>query len=328
MSTLYPLRFKPIYIEKLWGGQKIEKFLSKQVNLKNNLGESWEISAVEGNISVVENGFLRGTSLKELIKNYKSDLLGNSVYKKFNEEFPLLVKYIDAREILSVQVHPDDEYARKNHNSNGKNEMWYIIDAEKNSEIVYGFKENINKDIFIKHLNNSCLTEILNFIEVEEGDVFFIPARKLHAIGKGILLAEIQQSSDLTYRVYDWNRVDLDGSKRELHTDLALDVLDFEKSATEKPKFQQKLNSSTNLVSSSFFDVNILWFENEIERDYNNIDSFIIYMCVDGGCDITCKDTKTTLNKGDTLLLPAIIKKSVIKPHRNCKMLETFITVS
>ena len=223
---LYPLKFRPIFKEKIWGGSKLRNQLFKNTS-SDKTGESWEISGVEGNISVVDNGFLQGKSLNDIISEYKESLLGKKIYNKFGTEFPLLIKFIDADDDLSIQVHPDDNTAKKRHKSFGKTEMWYVIDADKNAELITGVCKNTNKGEYSELLLNKQLKTILNFEKVKKGDVFFIPAGRIHAICKGILLAEIQQTSDITYRIYDWDRKDDTGNERELHTESAIDVIDF-----------------------------------------------------------------------------------------------------
>jgi mannose-6-phosphate isomerase len=325
MSILYPLKFKPIFVEKLWGGEKIGKILSKQIDFKKKIGESWEICGLTESISIVNNGILSGSSMQELIDNYSVELLGNKVYEKFKNEFPLLIKFIDAQEILSVQVHPDDEFANRNYGKNGKNEMWYIVEAEKNAQIVCGFNKKINKDEFIKCLNSNVLDKVLNKENAVEGDVFFIPAKRIHAIGEGVLLAEIQQSSDLTFRVYDWDRIDLNGTKRDLHTDLAIKVLDFELRLDYKTKYNKKLNSTIELTSNQYFTTNLIWIDNNIERDYSKIDSFVIYICVKGSCNIIFGEGSERIDFGQVILLPAVIKKIILQTDIECKILEVYI---
>jgi len=227
MSHLYPLKFKPIFKDKIWGGNKIKTLLNKDFSPLPNCGESWEISGVQDEISVVSNGFLIGNNLQELIEIYMGDLVGDQVYQKYGIEFPLLIKFIDAHDDLSIQVHPNDKLAMQRHNAYGKTEMWYIIDADRGAKLISGFNTEVTKDAYIKHLENNTLNLILNYEEVKAGDVFFMPAGRVHAIGKGILLTEIQQTSDITYRIYDYNRKGTDGKPRELHTSLALDAIDF-----------------------------------------------------------------------------------------------------
>ena len=228
MNKLYPLKFKNIFKDKIWGGQKINTILGKDYTPLSNCGEMWVVSGVEGNQSIVENGFLAENELNEVVEIYMGDLVGEEVYEKYGNEFPVLIKFIDANDFLSIQVHPDDNLAKKRHAGNGKTEMWYIVEASPEAELISGFSKKVDKETYLEHLQNKTLKEILNFERVKAGDVFYMPAGRVHAIGPGILLAEIQQTSDITYRIYDWDRLGVDGSLRELHTDLALDAIDFE----------------------------------------------------------------------------------------------------
>jgi len=242
MHQLYPLKFKPLLKERIWGGDKLKTILGKQGKCAT-CGESWEISAVEKNVSVVENGFLKNNNLQEIIEIYMGDLVGDKIFDKFGLEFPLLIKFIDANDDLSIQVHPNDKLAHERHQSNGKTEMWYVMDANKDSALISGFNKQISTEEYVNHLNGKTLKDILNRQPVKQGDVFFIPAGRVHAIGAGILLAEIQQTSDITYRIYDWDRVDANGKHRELHTDLALDAINYKYSEDVKTAYENKLNS-------------------------------------------------------------------------------------
>ena len=245
MSVNYPIKFEPILKEKIWGGKKLSKILHKKSD-KNNIGESWEISNVGNDISIVSNGILKGKTLQELIMTYKGELVGEKVYQQFGDKFPLLIKYIDAKEPLSIQLHPNDELAKQRHNSFGKTEMWYVMQADKNASLIVGFKKEVSKEEYIKHLKNKTLTDILNFEKVVNGDVYFIPTGRVHAIGAGVLLAEIQQTSDITYRIYDWDRQDDLGNYRDLHTENALNALDF----SIKKKYNTVYSKQMNIVSN------------------------------------------------------------------------------
>ena len=244
---LKPLKFRTIFKDKIWGGNKIKTILNKDFSPLPNCGETWEISGVEGNVSVVAEGEYAGKSLVELIDKYTDKLIGKKLYKKFHDQFPLLIKFIDANDDLSIQVHPDDKLARKRHNSFGKTEMWYVIQADPGAKLNAGFNRKVDKETYLHHLQNNTLEEILNFEEVRAGDVFFLPAGRVHYIGKGICLAEIQQTSDITYRIYDFDRRDDKGNLRELHTDLALDAIDFNFYENYKTRYTPKKNEIINL---------------------------------------------------------------------------------
>ncbi len=324
---LYPLKFKEIYKEKIWGKDKLKNILTKK-NTPNNCGESWEISTVKNNISVVSNGKLKGNTLTELIEIYMDELVGDKVFRNFGTELPLLFKFIDANEQLSIQVHPDDLLAKERHNSLGKNEMWYIVDADEDAKLISGFNKELNKKIYQEHLQNGNLEEILNYEKVKKGEVFDIPAGRVHSTGAGILFAEVQQSSDLTYRIYDWNRKNAKtGETRELHTKEALNAIDFKRYNNYKTTYDKKINHRNTLVSNNFFNVNIFELDKKKELDYYKIDSFVVYMCLDGEFDIIYdNENKTeTVKKGESVLIPSIINSVKITPKNKVKFLEIFV---
>jgi mannose-6-phosphate isomerase len=253
------------------------------------------------------------------------DLVGDKVFEKFGIEFPLLVKFIDANKILSIQVHPDDELARKRHNAYGKTEMWYIIQADKDSEIITGFKQEINKEQYQKYFREGHLNQILNIEKAKTGEVFFIPAGRIHATGKGILLAEIQQTSDITYRIYDWDRKNKDGNSRELHTELALDAIDFSAYKNYKTHYKKTKNQSVSIAECKYFHTNILDFNKPIEKDYSLIDSFIIIMCLKGSLLMHNKNNIEQVNPGETVLIPAFLDNVTFEPLGESIILEVFI---
>ncbi len=325
MNNLYPLKFEPILLDKIWGGKKLRDVLKKS-NAGESAGESWEISSVDGNISVVADGFLKGNNIQELIEVYMGDLIGDSVYEKFGLEFPLLIKFIDANDDLSIQVHPDDEIASERHGSFGKSEMWYVMQAEKGAKLISGFRKKVNKEQYIDSLNENKIPDLLKAEEVSEGDVFFIPAGRVHAIGSGILLAEIQQTSDVTYRIFDFNRKDKDGKTRDLHTDQALDVIDFTSKSSYKTQYEKAVNKSIELESCPYFTTNLMHFTTPVEKDYNFIDSFVILICTQGRVEIRYKENqKMMIEKGETVLLPAELKSINLTPTEESKLLEVYI---
>lgn len=319
----YPIRFTPILKEKIWGGNKLKELLNKDSN-QENIGESWEISGVKTDISVVENGELKGTSLNDLLSKYKEAILGKKVYEAFGAEFPLLIKFIDAKTELSVQLHPNDEIAKQRHDSFGKTEMWYIMQADDNAEINVGFKKSISKEEYIKHLEAGKITDLLNFEKVKKGDSVFINTGKVHAIGAGVLLAEIQQTSDITYRIYDWDRKDAQGNSRELHTALAIDAIDFERKEDYKLEYDSVENQSSNIARCEYFTTNFLPVRGELEKDYSQTDSFVIYMCVSGKAEVEVNGTSEILDQGQTLLLPACNNKVNISADK-AELLEVYI---
>lgn len=326
MEGLYPLKFSPIYKDKIWGGHKIRTVLNKDFGDLPNCGESWELSGVEGNVSVVSNGYLAGNSLEELIEVYMGDLVGEQIFEKFGVEFPLLIKFIDANDDLSIQVHPDDKLSKERHKAYGKTEMWYVVQADKGAKLQSGFNQKVDQETYLEKLQNTELTDILNFEEVTAGDVFFIPAGRVHAIGKGILLAEIQQTSDVTYRIYDYDRRDDAGNPRELHTELALDAIDYSIFPEYKTNYSTKPNESVELVKCSYFTTNVIELNSAIDKDYIKLDSFVIYICLEGNFEIFTESMKLDVQKGETVLLPASIENVQLSPLNGAaKLLEVYI---
>jgi mannose-6-phosphate isomerase len=325
---LYPLRFKPLYQYRIWGGSKLRDVLGKK-DAPDKTGESWEISGVEGNISSVKEGFLEGNDLQELIEVYMGDLVGDAVYEKHGTEFPLLIKLIDAHDVLSVQVHPDDELAMKRHHAYGKTELWHVIQADPESAIYTGFNKEINREEFLKSVEEKKVQEILNMEPAQAGDAFFIPAGRVHATGAGILFAEIQQTSDITYRIFDWNRVEKNGRPRTLHTDLAIDAIDFKHYTTYRNNYPTIINKPSPIVSCPYFTTNLIWLNRTVEREYLDIDSFIIYICIQGSFLLNYgEDNPMLVKTGHTILLPAIFKEVVLEPREETRVLEVYINNS
>lgn len=326
MSGLYPIKFKPIFHEKIWGGNRMRTILNKDYGDLANCGESWELSGVEGNISVVSNGFLAGNDLNEIVEIYMGDLVGDKVYEKFGVEFPLLIKFIDAQDDLSIQVHPDDKLSKERHNAYGKTEMWYVAGTEEGALINSGFNQEVSKEKYQEYFNKGKLTELLHYDEAEVGDVFFIPAGRVHAIGKGCLVAEIQQTSDVTYRIFDYNRKDDQGKERELHTELALDAIDYSYASKYKADYSIVKNGSTELVSCPYFTTNIIEFDTELDKDYNEIDSFVIYMTLEGSFKVVSEQGSETVEMGETVLIPASLESVKLEPvSGKAKILEVYI---
>ena len=302
----YPLTFEPIFKERIWGGTKLKVYLNKSFK-SNKIGESWELSTVANDVSVVSNGKFAGLNLNELIEKYPTEILGSKSIEKFGLEFPLLFKFLDAKEDLSIQVHPNDELAKQRHNSFGKTEMWYVMQADEKARLVVGFKNKTNKKEYLKHLEDKTLVTILNETPVKKGDTFFLETGTVHAIGAGVLIAEIQQTSDITYRLYDWDRVDAKGIGRELHNDLAVDAINYEETNT-KVTYNSERNESVNLVDCPFFTTNIL----EVSGTYNwkkKKESFTVFMCTEGSFVLVTSNSKSEFKKGDTVLIPAILEE-------------------
>jgi mannose-6-phosphate isomerase len=324
---LYPLKFKPLYKERIWGGDRLGKKFGKNLEGKNNIGESWELSAVDGNISVVSNGALAGNNLQELIEVYMGELVGEKVFEKFSLEFPLLVKLIDANEDLSIQVHPDDKVSRERHNAWGKTEMWVALDGDGSSKLISGFNRDTSREEFLQKLENGTLTELFNYEQVNKGDVFFVPAGRVHAICSGNLIAEIQQTSDVTYRIYDYGRKDQNGKGRELHLDLALDVIDYSKVKEPKKVVTGKENEPLELINCSYFTTNRFELTLPVERDYYSFDSFAILMCTDGVFEVgKAGGKKEKVTMGETILIPAGLNSVRIEPlSPKAGLLEVYI---
>lgn len=326
MMSLYPLKFKTIFKDKLWGGHKIKSVLGKDFGALPNCGETWEISGVQGNISEVDNGHLAGQDLRSLIGQFKQELVGKKVYDQFGVEFPLLIKFIDANDDLSIQVHPDDELARKRHNSFGKTEMWYVLQADEGAKLITGFNQPMTKEHYLEAFNNGQLTDILNQEDVKTDDVYYLPAGRVHTIGKGLMIAEIQQTSDITYRIYDFDRTDAAGNKRELHVEEALDAIDYQYYDEYKTLYSNELNTVNSIVESPYFHTSKLELTETLHRDHSQLDSFTIYICLEGEGTLQTEGApETKVSKGDSLLVPAALKQLTWVPDGSLKLLETYV---
>lgn len=321
----YPLKFEPILKERIWGGEKLHLLLGKK-RLGTHIGESWEIADVGQDASVVANGHLKGVNLRELMKNYGKELLGARVHERFGNNFPLLIKYIDAGQDLSIQLHPDDALAGKRHGACGKTEMWYVMQADPGSRLIVGFKEGVDKQIYLQHLHEKKLTEILNMETVGPGDACYIPAGRIHAIGAGVLLAEIQQASDITYRVFDWDRTDPQGLRRQLHTEEALEAMDFKAVTSCKTEYSKTLNKASQIIESKYFTTNVLVLNTDKYMDHSRLDSFVIYMCVSGaGASFSGDGFTVDLRYGETLLIPSCMREFRIQPEDRVELLQVYI---
>ncbi|MCQ2291535.1 MAG: class I mannose-6-phosphate isomerase [Bacteroidales bacterium] len=323
MSTLYPFLFDPILKEKIWGGNRLETVLRHKA--MNHCGESWEVSGLVGDESVIANGFLAENNLNELLEIYMTDLVGEKNYEKYGLGFPLLIKFIDANDNLSVQVHPDDELAKRKYGQSGKTEMWHVIAAEPGAGLYVGFNQKVTKTQYVKAVEEGTLAELLKFYPVQPGDTFMIPAGTVHAIGKGVLLAEIQQPSDVTFRIFDWNRVDDEGNPRELHTAEALEAIDFDLNlGTFKVDYKPELNKTIPLVHSEYFNTNLIEFDQVLTKSFAQIDSFVIYMCLEGFMHLEYGDEHIVFKTGDVVLIPAEMEEVTFVPGENARMLEVY----
>ena len=316
----YPLQFTPIFKDRIWGGTKLKTELNKEIP-NDMTGESWEISAVEDNVSFVSNGFYKGKSLSEIIQQFPNEILGIAIYGKFGTAFPLLFKYLDAKQDLSIQVHPNDEMAKKYHNSFGKTEMWYVVQADEKARIIVGFKKQSSKNEFLKNIEYKTVLDVLDSKIAKNGDVFFLETGTVHAIGAGLVIAEIQQTSDVTYRIYDFDRKDSNGNYRELHNELAQNAINYKK--FEAQIDYKKIPNQSNLtVNCQYFTTNYLPLDGKIiVKEKTN--HFTVYMCVEGNFEIMLNNKIYAYQKGDTILIPA--KINTFEMSGKATLLEIFI---
>lgn len=325
MNLLKPMKFHPIFKDKIWGGSKIKDILHHDFSPLPRCGELWAISGVEGSESVVSEGALEGNTLNEVLEIFMGELVGEAVFEKFETQFPLLIKFLDAQDWLSIQVHPDDELAQIRGMEHGKTEMWYVLQADDNAQLISGFSKPVSKEAFKKKVENNTVAELLNYESVQSGDAFYMPAGRLHSLGPGILLAEIQQASDTTYRIYDWDRKDDQGNSRDLHIEESLDAINYQIENDYKLDFQEVSNQTMPIIDETYFTAQILNFEAPIEKDYEELDSFVIYMVTQGSFQLKFGDDIMDLGIGDTVLIPAITKKLDLYPLPKATLLEIYI---
>ncbi len=322
---MYPLKFNDILRTMIWGGEEISRF--KQLpEIHPGVGESWEISQVGDTVSVVSEGEYAGKTLTDLVKSHGEELMGKHVVARYGEQFPLLIKFIDAHDSLSIQVHPDDELAMARHNSFGKTEMWYVIDAEPGAGLYSGFAQEITPEEYVERIKNNTITDVLKFHKVKNGDIFFLPAGRIHAICKGILIAEIQQSSNITYRIYDYDRRDAQGNARELHVEESVDAVDFKMYEDLRTEYTPQANEAVNVVKCPFFETNVIEVDQAIKRPVAAHDSFVIYICMGGKIRITDNNGyTTTLRQGQSALVPASLEFVNIEAEESAKLFECYI---
>ncbi len=323
---MYPLKFEPILKQTLWGGNKIIPFKHLDSDL-SNVGESWEISAVEGSESVVANGPDKGSTLPELVRKYRAELVGETNYAHFGNKFPLLIKFIDAKLDLSIQVHPGDELAKKRHNSFGKNEMWYVIAADQGAKLISGFAEQITPKDYKDRVFKGTFAEVLQSCRIQPGDVFYVPAGRVHGIGAGAFVAEIQQTSDITYRIFDYNRKDKNGKSRDLHVNQALDAINFSDVQEDfRTEYERIENEPVEIIATPYFTTSLYDITEKLVCDYSELDSFVIYIGIEGSCRLTDKEgNECTLQAGESILLPATVQEVTIVPEKAVKFLETYV---
>jgi len=321
----YILKFSAIYKPKLWGGSKIKTSFSRHIE-DEKIGESWEISGIENNETPIKNGIIAGKTLKEAIKIFKERLVGKTVYEEFGCQFPILVKFIDAQTPLSIQVHPDNYFAKKNYNSLGKNEMWFIIGAEPTSEILVGFNQNLNEQKIRKALETNSIENFINKYKVNPGEAYFIEAGTIHGIGKGVFLLEIQQASDITHRIFDYNRIDnATGRKRELNIEASMNVLDMNAHLKGKQDYYKIPNVHNKLIYTRYFKTNLWLITQNINRDLSGVESFVIYICISGEVDIKSNCNSIILLAGESAMIPAEFKNIVLSPMRESELIEVYI---
>lgn len=319
---LYPIKLKKIFKEKVWGGDKIKIFKKNNAKIPEKCGECWEISSLDKNISIIDNGFLKNSTIEEAIEIYMGDLVGDAVYNRFGNFFPLLIKIIDANENLSIQVHPDNNKALERHSELGKSELWFVLSADNSAEIISGFNDNSNAHDFQKALRLGNPDFLLNKIKVKKEDVFYIPAGRIHSLGAGITVLEIQQASDITYRLYDYGRND-----RELHLDLAEDVIDYYKTNYPKTDYNRDINAINKIVKTDAFNVNYIPFIDSIPRDYYIIDSFVLLFSLNNSFSIEYMEDHIQVDANELILIPAELNEITLHSNGLCEIIEVYIDI-
>ena len=320
-----PLKFEPILKTIVWGGEKIAPYKGIETDQKH-IGESWELSGVAGNESVVAEGPFKGKTIAELVKEYKGELVGEHVYANTGDEFPLLIKFIDALTDLSIQVHPNDELAAKRHNgSKGKTEMWYVVAADKGAHLLAGLTKKITPEEYAAKVADGTITDVLARYDVHPGDVFFLPAGRIHAICGGCFIAEIQQTSNITYRIYDYGRLGLDGKPRQLHTELAKDAIDYKVYDNYRTDYTPQQNEEVELVSCKYFTTSLYDLTLPYARDLSETDSFLVVMCLSGSGTLEVDGETVEIHQGETVLVPASADDLCLIPSPTLKILTSYI---
>ena len=332
---LYPFKFKAQLFHKIWGGQTIAQWYDHVPADFENVGEAWVISDIDRYQTEVINGSHAGDTLRDLLEVYMDELVGTEVYEVFGNHFPLLMKFIDATDDLSIQVHPDDDFALENEDSLGKTEMWYVLPSSDEAAIYLGWNEPMNEKRIKEAITQGTLARHMREYKVRAGDVAMIPAGTVHAMKRNTIVAEIQENSDITYRLYDYNRVGNDGKKRPLHLDKALKVMDYSqvdnysKAVVTHPEPQ--MNGTVNLQQTPYFTTNLLQLSHVVERDYSLLDSFVAYMCIEGACAIKARDAQSdpvvTMRVGEAVLIPAVLNDIIIEPQGECKIIEIYMEI-
>ena len=324
---LYPFLFQPNLHSVVWGGNQLRPYKGLEPD-DEPIGESWEVSAIPSSTSIISNGYLAGRDIVSVITEYPEAILGHAVNEKYHGQLPLLVKFIDAKKDLSIQVHPNDEMAQRVHGKMGKSEMWYIIKSDPGAHLYAGFRQEITLYEYQKRIENGTITEVLADHQVKAGDVFYLPAGRVHAICGGILLAEVQQSSDVTYRIFDYNRPGMDGKPRELHTELAAQALDYHVEENYRTEYDETSNKAIQIMDTPYFDVRVMEVDKSFHRNLLKYDSFIITMCLEGDCQIKVRSTgdELLLRQGHCALIPAILADYDVTPmYVTSRILDAFI---
>ena len=319
-----PLKFKPIFKTLVWGGEKIAPYKGIETE-QEHIGESWELSGVPGNESIVAEGPFAGRSIASLVQEFKGELVGQQVYERSGNQFPLLIKFIDAQKDLSIQVHPNDELAAQRHGTNGKTEMWYVVDAQPGAALLSGLSKSITPEEYEARVADGSIVEVLARYPVKPGDVFFLPAGRIHAICSGCFIAEIQQTSDITYRIFDYNRPGLDGKPRQLHTQQAKDAIDYKVYADYRTNYTPAQDEEAELVSCPYFCTSLLDLTLPFAKDLSEIDSFLVAMCLSGSGTLEVDGTETPIGQGETVLIPASADDLCLVPDACMKVLLSFI---
>lgn len=329
---LYPFKFKAQLFHKIWGGQTIAKWYDHVPADYENVGEAWVMSDVGKYPTEVVNGSHQGDTLQDLLEVYMDELVGGVVYDVFGNHFPLLLKFIDATDDLSIQVHPDDEYALEKEQSLGKTEMWYVLPPAEEASVYLGWKQPMSAEQIHEAIKEGSLARYLREYKVRAGEVAYIPAGTVHAMKRNTIVAEIQENSDITYRLYDYNRVGNDGRMRPLHLEKALEVMDFDpqnEASVSSP--QPVVNGAVNLQHTPYFTANLLTLTHAVQRDYAPLDSFVAFMCVEGTCVIKAldaeQDNEVPMQQGEAVLIPASLNDIVIDPQGSCQVIEIYMDI-
>ncbi len=322
---LYPLKFKPLFMVKPWGGDRLKREFGFPGTPSELCGEAWLLSAVPGNETVVANGMLKGNTLSEVYEVFMDELTGSAVQRNFSGQFPLLIKILDASQWLSIQVHPDDDLAKVRYGTTGKNEMWYILDAEQGAQLISGFAKELDRNALLFVAENGLLPDVVHYERVSKGDVFYTPAGRIHAIGPGILLVEIQQTSDITYRLYDWDRTNDQGISRETHIGAALDAVHYELTHNAKTSFDKERNGTSLVLATTHFTTSFIWCDCPMKKDYTLLDSFVIWLVIKGKGTMRSEDSIEGYQPGEVILLPAITGMVELRPDEPSEILEVYI---